>query len=256
MIRALLASCLLFVCIANAMAGTPKTVVLDELTWSELRDRIQAGSTTIIVPIGGTEQNGPHMVLGKHNVRAKAIAEKIALALGNALVAPVIAYTPEGQIEPPVAHMRFPGTISVTQETFRQILESAARSFRQHGFRDIVFIGDHGGYQKDMKAAAARLNGEWSRARSSAPAHLHAQAYAIEEYYLAGGSGFAQVLKGKGFRDEEIGTHAGLADTSLALAVDAGLVRADRLPSPAGRAEGVSGDPPRSAASRRSRNQY
>ena len=246
--RTLLVSWLLMVCIANAMAATPATVVLDELTWTELRDRIRTGSTTIIVPIGGTEQNGPHMVLGKHNVRVKAIAEKIAVALGNTLVAPVISYTPEGQIDPPAAHMRFSGTISVAEETFRKTLESAARSFRQHGMRDIVFIGDHGGYQKDMKAVADRLNREWSEGRKRAPTDAHARVHAIEEYYLAAGSGFAQLLKDKGYRDDEIGTHAGLADTSLALAVEPGLVRTGRLALPAGTADGVHGDPRRASA--------
>src|SRR6266576_1804819 len=84
----------------TAHAQTPATVFLEELTSPELSAQIRAGKSTLIVPIGGTEQNGPHMALGKHNVRAKALAEKIAIALGNALVAPVIAYAPEGSINP------------------------------------------------------------------------------------------------------------------------------------------------------------
>src|SRR5947209_20360710 len=87
-----------------ALAEAPQTVFLDELTSNELRDQVRAGRRTIIVPIGGTEQNGPHMVLGKHNVRVKVLSEKIALALGDALVAPVMAYGPEGGISPPKAH--------------------------------------------------------------------------------------------------------------------------------------------------------
>src|SRR5215470_17939823 len=95
----LLATVLVF---ASGASGKPAdTVFIDELTWTELRELIAAGKTTILVPIGGTEQNGPHMVLGKHNVRARVLAEKIAQALGNALVAPVMAYVPEGSIHPP-----------------------------------------------------------------------------------------------------------------------------------------------------------
>ena len=127
------------------------SIFLEDLTWTELRDAIGAGKTTIIVPIGGTEQNGPAMALGKHNRRVKLLCERIAVALGNALVAPVIAYVPEGAISPPSGHMRFPGTISVPEAAFEAILESAARSFKQHGFKDIVFLGDHGGYQADEK---------------------------------------------------------------------------------------------------------
>src|SRR5712692_8273639 len=130
-VRHLLA--VLLLATAPALAEAPQPVFLDELTSSELRDQVRAGRRTIIVPIGGTEQNGPHMVLGKHNVRVKVLSERIARALGNALVAPVLAYVPEGNIAPPTAHMRFPGTITVADETFAKILESTARSFRQHG---------------------------------------------------------------------------------------------------------------------------
>src|SRR5947208_12952064 len=144
-----------------ASAQRIERVAIEDFTWTELATALNAGKTTIIVPIGGTEQNGPHMVLGKHNVRVKVLAERIALALGNALVAPVIAYVPEGTIDPPTAHMRFPGTITVPDDVFEKTLEYAARSFKLHGFRDIVFLGDHGGYQKDEAVVADRLNREW-----------------------------------------------------------------------------------------------
>ncbi len=225
-----------------ALAATPPTVLVEELTWTELRDDLRAGKTTLIIPCGGTEQNGPHMTLGKHNVRVKALSERIAQTLGNALVAPVIAYVPEGGVNPPTAHMRFAGTITVPDATFEKVLESAARSFRLHGFRDIVLLGDHGGYQKSLKAVADRLNREW--------AATGVRVHAIGEYYLAGETAYVQALRGRGYRDDEIGTHAGLADTSLALAVDARLVRTDRLQggTASGRAEGVYGDPRRASA--------
>ncbi len=234
-----------FLLLLMAMAFGPAraaAVFVDELTWTELRDEIVAGKTTVIVPIGGTEQNGPHMALGKHNVRVKALAERVALALRNALVAPVVSYVPEGTVQPPTAHMRFPGTITVPDATFERVLESAARSFRLHGFRDVVFIGDHGGYQKSLTAVAARLNREWTASG--------ARAHAIVEYYRAAETAYPRALKSRGYGDEEIGTHAGLADTSLALAIDPALVRRDKLGSSVtpGAAEGVAGDPRRSSA--------
>jgi creatinine amidohydrolase/Fe(II)-dependent formamide hydrolase-like protein len=223
-------------------AATPDTVFLDELTWTELRDQIAAGKTTIILPIGGTEQSGPAMALGKHNRRALLLSERIARTLGNALVAPVIAYVPEGAIEPPTAHMRFPGTITVPDEVFEKTLESAARSFKLHGFRDIVFLGDHGGYQKDETAVAARLNRDW--------AGTPVRAHAVTEYYEVTQTDYVNALKARGYSPEEIGTHAGLADTSLTLALDPSLVRADELQSGKrwGRSDGVYGDPRRSSA--------
>jgi len=95
-------------------ADRAASVYVEELTSTELAARVRAGATTVLVPIGGTEQNGAHMALGKHNARARALAGRIASALGNALVAPVIAYVPEGRTDPPSAHMRFPGTITIT----------------------------------------------------------------------------------------------------------------------------------------------
>jgi creatinine amidohydrolase len=225
-----------------AWAQRVERVMLEDLTWPEVAAALNAGRTTIIVPIGGTEQNGPHMVLGKHNVRVKILAERIAMALGNALVAPVVAYVPEGSIDPPAGHMRFPGTISVSDRAFEGVLEGAARSFKRHGFRDIVFIGDHGDYQKNEQAAAARLNREWS----GTPARVHA----IVDYYTLTESRYRDLLRRRGFRDDEIGTHAGLADTSLALAVAPSLVHENRLEAAAVDAEknGVHGDPRRSSA--------
>jgi len=105
-----------------AAAPPPASVLVDELTWTELRDAIKGGKTTVIVPVGGTEQSGPHIVLGKHNVRARVLAARIAASLGNALVAPVIAYVPEGAIDPPAGHMRFPGTISIPESAFEATL--------------------------------------------------------------------------------------------------------------------------------------
>jgi len=120
--RGLAVLCLLASC--NASGEILPNVSLEAFTSPELARAIAGGKTTVLVPIGGTEQNGPYMVLGKHNVRAKALAERIAIQLGNALVAPVMAYVPEGGTNPPTAHMRFPGTITITEAAFESILES------------------------------------------------------------------------------------------------------------------------------------
>jgi creatinine amidohydrolase/Fe(II)-dependent formamide hydrolase-like protein len=237
----LAALCLALALTTLAHAQPPDTILLEDLTWTELWVLVRAGKTTVLLPIGGTEQNGPHMALGKHNARVKALAERIARELGNAIVAPVVAYVPEGSIEPPTGHMRFPGTITVREETFRQTLESAARSFRHHGFRDIVFLGDHGSTQAGERAVTARLNREWA----ASPVRVHA----VEEYYRAATADYDALLKTRGYRAEEIGQHAGLADTSLTLALEPRLVRStSRVEPAAGEASGVEGDPKRASA--------
>jgi creatinine amidohydrolase len=208
--RLLFAVIALFAAIVPALAFAQGSVRLEEMTWMEVRDRVAAGTTTVLIPIGGTEQNGPAMVLGKHNVRARVLADDIAKRLGNAIVAPVISYAPEQ------GHARFPGTVSISDSAFEGVLEGAARSFQQHGFRDIVLLGDHGGYQKDMARVAAKLNREWART----PVRVHVPA----GYY----------------REVE---HAGLADTSLALAIDKSLVRNDALAHAEPNKDGIHGDP-------------
>jgi len=234
--RNLLPLLCLLASIPVARAAVPASLFIEDLTWSELRDLVATGKTTAIIPIGGTEQNGPHMAIGKHNIRVKLLAGKIAAALGNALVAPVLAYVPEGRIDPPTGHMRFSGTITIPQAAFESVLEYAARSLKQHGFRDIVFLGDHGSYQREETAVAQQLNHEWA----ATPARAHA----ILEYYQASEHGFAALLESRGYPASEVGTHAGLADTSLLMALDPTLVRADRLKP----GEGVDGDPSRASA--------
>src|ERR1043166_7007351 len=113
--RPTLAALAAFICLAAGLSAfaEPKSVYLEDLAWTEVREATKAGRTTIIVPVGGTEQSGPHIAVGKHNVRVRVLAGRIAQGLGNALVAPVIAYVPEGSIDPPTEHMRFAGTISI-----------------------------------------------------------------------------------------------------------------------------------------------
>lgn len=239
MARGWLFICTLLAGSIAAHAAAASSLYLEELTWPELRADLAAGKTTILVPIGGTEQNGPHMALGKHNVRVHVLAAKIAATLGNALVAPVIAYVPEGDVDHPTGHLKFPGTITIPVGAFEETLEYAAKSFKLAGFRDIVFLGDHGGYQKADEAVARRLDREW--------AGTPVRAFALTEYYRASEDEFAELLKSKGYSAAEIGTHAGLLDTSLMMATDPSLVRTDLL-AETKPGDGVHGDPRRSSA--------
>jgi creatinine amidohydrolase/Fe(II)-dependent formamide hydrolase-like protein len=221
---------------AAAAAQPPDTVFIEELTWTEVRDALKAGKTTVILPTGGTEQNGPHMVLGKHNFIIKYTSEQIARRLGNALVAPVVAYVPEGNLDPPSGHMRYPGAITLPNDAFMKLLAYAARSFRVNGFKDIVFIGDSGGNQEGMRTVAEALNKEWA----AAGVRIHF----IPEYYTAADVAFREWLIAQGVKKEEIGSHAGIVDTSQLMAVDAKQVRKDKLADKGGfEGSGVSGNP-------------
>lgn len=226
---------------ARGWAKPASSVYLEELTWPEVRDALQSGATTVIVPVGGTEQNGPHMALGKHNVRVKALAGLIAEKLRDSLVAPVLAYVPEGSISPPAGHMRFPGTISIPDDVFKGIVFAAGRSLKQAGFLHVVFIGDSGDYQPLLDQVAAQLNREW--------AGTPFRAHFIADYYRTAQVAYLDALRRHGLTEAQIGTHAGAADTSLMLAIDPALVHLERLGGRSNSgAQGVLGDPSLSSA--------
>lgn len=212
------------------------------MTSQELHDRIASGMKVALVPIGGTEQSGPHLALGKHNFRARDLAVRIAGELGNAIVAPVLSYVPEGSISPPTGHMRFAGTISIPEAAFESVLEGAARSLCQHGFRAVYFLGDHGGYQAGMKRVTEKLSGSGTKSQC--------QVRAVPQYYEATQTVYVDALRQRGLSAQEIGRHAGLADTSLSMAIDPASVRAQKLAEAAhlGSAGGVDGDPTRASA--------
>lgn len=217
------------------------SVFLEDLTSPEVRDAIQAGKTTAIIPTGGTEQNGPHMVLGKHNFIVKFTAGEIARRLGTALVAPVLPYVPEGNIDPPTGHMRFAGTITLPPEHFAAVVEFAARSLAAHGFLDIVLLGDSGPNQAPLDGVARKLNEEW--------AETNVRVHYLSDYYDYQDGPFLAWLRQQGESQEDIGTHAGVTDTSELLAVHPEGIRTDKAaPGSAGDGSGVVGNPAHASA--------
>jgi creatinine amidohydrolase/Fe(II)-dependent formamide hydrolase-like protein len=191
------------------------SVFLEELTWMEVRDALKAGKTTIIVPTGGVEQNGPYLATGKHNYVLRATTEAIARKLGNALVAPIVPFVPEGDIDPPTGHMKYPGTISLTEDTYERLLIDICASLRAHGFEHVVLIGDSGGNQTGMKAVATRLNAKWAGGKT--------RVHFIPEYYDY--PGVTKWLEQQGIKQKSEGLHDDFAITAIMMTVDPATVR-------------------------------
>jgi creatinine amidohydrolase len=166
---------------------SPNTIWLEEMTWIDVRDALKAGKTTVIIPTGGIEPNGPWLALGKHNYVLTANCEAIARKLGNALCAPIIKLVPEGRIEPVGGHMRSPGTLSVREETFRAMLTDVVHSLRMHGFQNIILIGDSGGNQPGQRAVADSLTALWK----GTPVVAH-----VQEYYDYAGTAKHMTTRG------------------------------------------------------------
>ena len=197
---------------ANPIAARD-SVFIEELTWIEVRDAIRAGKTTVIIATGGVEQNGPYLASGKHNYVLRAATEAIARKLGNTLVAPVVAFVPEGDISPPTGHMKYHATISLRPATFKALLTDIALSLAEHGFRRIILIGDSGGNQTGMKEVAAEL-------KSKATIHF------IPEYYDFYNSGaLSKWMESQGIKEVDEGHHDNVAITAMVMTVDPGAAR-------------------------------
>lgn len=192
------------------------SVWIEELTWIEVRDAMAAGKTTAIIPTGGIEQNGPYVALGKHNYVLEGACDAIARELGDALCTPIIKLVPEGGFEPKTGHMRYPGTLTVRDETFQMMLEDVGHSLYVHGFENIIYIGDSGGNQTGMAAAAAALNERWGETRA---------------YHIAGYYDNAGVVARMGELGVEEGPSDGYHDTywltAMQMTVDPSSVRYD-----------------------------
>ena len=221
-------------------AKPPDTVLIEELTWAEVRDLVAAGTTNVIVGTAGTEQKGPHMVDGEHKFIMEYAADKIARGLGKTLVAPIITYVPEGSWDPPSGHMRYPGTITLPEDRFVELLVMAGRSLKASGFKNIYFLGESGGNRTGMRTAATRLNELW---KGTATAHW------VDDYYTKSHADQNKwITANMKIPEDQIGGHANLLDTSELLFVAPKHIRRDRLTGNDYPNNGVSGDPAKSSA--------
>ncbi len=218
---------------ASAALAAPPSVYVEELTWPEVRDAIAAGANTAIYYAGSTEQNGPHMVTGKHNIVARHVAGRIAASLGNALVYPVMPFAPTGDAATRTGHMRFPGSVSVSEGTFAAVARDVATSARATGFSHVVLMGDHGGGQEALAKVAESLDREWA-ARGPRVHYVPEVYFAVEERVRA-------YLEARGM---SAGAHAGIPDTSELMFLDRSStwMRRDKLQAGDG-SNGVDGDP-------------
>lgn len=216
---ALLVSSLLMLAMPSVHAAETAGVRIEDMTWPELAARIKAGATTVLLPIGGIEQNGPAMAFAKHNRIVVAAADAIALEAGNTLVAPLVPFSPAGGIAPRSVHMQWPGTISLRESTLNAVLEDEVSSLAVAGFTRIALLGDHGGSQPVQEALVKRLN--------ATLASRGVQLIHLSRYYEP--ASLADRLKALGADPADAGDHAGLVDTSELLSVAPGLIRNDRL---------------------------
>lgn len=215
------------------------TLEMKDMTSEDVASVIKGGAITVIVPTGGIEQNGPHMVLAKHDYIVTHAARQIAGALGRTLVAPVVSFVPEGSFEPASGNMLYAGTIGISEAAFAGVLEGIAQSLKMAGFKLICFIGDHGQSQAVQKAVAERLTKAWER--------TGVRVVQIDAYYDDAAQN--RHLLASGLTEKSIGFHAGLIDTAELLAVHpAGVDLARGRKGSLFDITGASGEPSRATA--------
>ena len=152
-----LAALVVLLAVPKVVDAQASSLFIEDLTWEEVAAALKAGKTTALIYTGGGEQNGPHLAFGKHNAVARYLAERIAKELGNALIYPVLPYSPSGDPSKKEGQMAFPGSSSLTDDTYGMVLRDIGRAATA-GFRDIILIGDHGGGQDVLKQTAATLD--------------------------------------------------------------------------------------------------
>src|SRR6267378_112958 len=232
---------------ALVLSATPllaqRSVYIEDLTWPEVQQAIQSGKTNAIIYTGSTEQNGPHMAIGKHNFIARWVAGAIAIKLGDALVYPTLPFAPTGDAVKRTAHMRFPGSVSLTAQTYRSVVHDVALSAVDAGFRNVFIMGDHGDGQDVLGAVAKELDSQW-RAKG-------VRVFYVADLYFKEKQQAGAYAASHGLPTHDV--HAGTDDTSELMALDGGhrWIRADKLaPSEGAQTArtGVDGDPTKATA--------
>jgi len=213
-------STVLLMLLIPALKAQTTSLLVEDMTWTEVRDAISSGKTTAIYYAASTEQNGPGMALGKHVFIAHYLSQTIAAQLGNALVYPTMPFAPTGDwglselgvIDPAKkkGHMRYAGSVNLSDETFGAVAHDVALSAISAGFKNVVLMCDHGGAaQSQLGKVAAAMNEEWS------PKGIHV--YYIPDLYYKEKEVMKDYMQKHGL---PVDSHAGTDDTSELMYVD------------------------------------
>lgn len=182
---------------------------LDRLTWPEVKAELEGGRDTVVIAFGATEQHGPHLPLATDALLGDHLARLVADRL-DAFVAPTV------RIGCSEHHLEFPGTLSVSEGTFHQVVADIVRSFARGGFRRVVLLPTHGGNFRPLAAALEKLGpveGVEVRALTDLGALLAVAQVGVDEHRVPLGEG---------------GLHAGEWETSMLMSIHPGLVHLER----------------------------
>ena len=185
---------------------------LAEMTWPDVAAAIADGATTVILPLGATEQHGPHLPLATDTFRATALAERLADTMPSVLVAPAL---PIGCSD---EHQGFAGLLGLDHETLAAVIVDVAHRLAGWGVHRLVLLSAHGGNACALDLATARL-------AVALPA--------LDVVVLGGQATVSDAILGVAAADgvsaDAVGLHAGDGETSEMLALQPDLVRMARI---------------------------
>ena len=187
------------------------------MTWPEVAAAVAAGATTVILPLGATEQHGPHLPLSTDTYRATALAERLAALVPNTLLAPAL---PIGCSD---EHTGFAGLLSLNTDTLVCIIVDCARRMAAWGVQRLVLLSAHGGNADALALAVERLHHEVPALRVWPPI----PALQNDDDML--NTALLAIARAAGVAPEAVGMHAGEGETSEMLHLRPDLVRQAQL---------------------------
>ena len=135
----------------------PKT--LSDMTWEELQEALKE-TDIVLVPVGSTEQHGPHLPMYSDTWQGIDIAKRVTRQLAakgiKVVPGPAIPFGPSSYMT------SFPGTVNISADLLKDLIKQVCMCLIQHGFKKIVLVLGHGGNWPTMQVAAQELVDETS----------------------------------------------------------------------------------------------
>jgi len=178
-----------------------KTVLMEEMSFLQIKTAMEAGYKTAIIVLGATEQHGYHLPLGVDSMLGLVLAQKLAAELGNALVAPAIP------IGLSYAHMNFVGSLTCRWTTLIAIIEDYVQSYVCNGFERIIFLPSHLGNFQAVETFASEAGAKYPGVKFACCLNFEMMGKLDEKS-----------LQEDGVEPNVAGAHAGESETSQMLA--------------------------------------
>jgi creatinine amidohydrolase len=188
------------------------SVKLEDLSWTDVAERVAAGWRTVIIMTASMEQHGPHLPTMTDTAIGYAVGERVARLLGHAFLAPVIRPGCSDH------HLAFPGSLSIPEPVFIDTVTACVRSLAPHGFSRFVLLSAHGGNFGPLATATDRLRAEYAGTGVSIVAYAGAPAL-LETMRVMN-----DTAASFGLVQEVDAVHADLTETSVILARHPALV--------------------------------